>query len=68
MVDWFLNTPKEFNTLSLILEHLKYCLNTSEVETETIIFIKKLSNQLFANNYFAFITTFESIKHVNFSS
>ena len=68
MFDKFLDTPKEFMVLYLKylpVGHLKYCLNTSKIDTETmshflfylilfLFFIKKLSNQLFAN-YFLLI-------------
>ena len=60
MFEKFLNTPKEFMVLyfeDLPVEHSKYCLNTSKIDTETmlpfedfvIFFIKNLSNQRFAN-------------------
>ena len=38
--------------LSLIPKHLKYCLITLKVDTDTMFLIKKLSNQLFANYSF----------------
>lgn len=37
MFDEFLTTPKRFMTLYLTLEHLKYCLNSSKVDTETML-------------------------------
>ena len=40
MFEKFLNTPKEFMVLyfeDLPVEHSKYCLNTSKIDTETML-------------------------------
>ena len=52
--------------LYLTLQHLKYCLHRSKFGMETMFFIKKLPNQLFANHYFPINTTLEPIKRINF--
>ena len=67
MFENFLKTTEGVMALSLIPKHLKYCLITSKVDTDTMFLIKQLSNQLFANYSFPINTNFESIKHVNFS-
>ena len=62
----FLNTPKGFMVLSLTSKHLNYCLNTSKIDTDTMLLVKKLNNQSFTNYYFPFKTIFVLIKHVQF--
>ena len=64
MFDRFLDTPKGFTTIS---KHFKHCLNTSKVDMGIIFLIKNYIINYLKNYSFPISTTFESIKHVNFS-
>ena len=61
----FLNTPKGFMVLSLTSKHLN-CLNTSKIDTDTMLLVNKLNNQSFTNYSFPVKTIFVLIKHVQF--
>ena len=73
---WFYRSnenPVKTSEMEIVngLQHFckkNYYLNTSQVDTDTMFLIRKLSNQLFANYLFPINTILEPIKQMYFKS